>query len=225
MKQKPHYLGHRKRLRARMAKDPSQLADYEVLELLLGYALIRTDTKPLAKKLLSEFRTIKGVFAARDEDLVKIDGVGEGLVNFWRLWRETWARIEEAPLTEKQVLNTPRKVAELARARLGLSASEEFWLVLLDNKNRLVGWERITRGTVDQVPVFPREVLTLALTRHASGVILVHNHPGGDPRPSAQDVDLTRRIQKAAKELGVRILDHVVVADDDYFSFQAQGLI
>ena len=208
-----------------MSEDPRALADYEVLELLLGYVYLRRDTKPLAKALLERFGSLRGVFAARPAELGQVDGLGEGFEKFWLLWREFWARLNEQPLRERAVVNNPSVVAEIARARLGHEETEEFWVALLDNKNRLVGWERLSRGTVDQAPVYPREVLALAISRKASGIIVVHNHPGGDPRPSASDIELTVKLRAAARELGVRLLDHLVVTDSDYCSFKSENLL
>jgi DNA repair protein RadC len=225
IKEDPHYHGHRARLRERLGKDAHGLADYEVLELLLGYIVPRRDTKPLAKDLLARFGGMRGVFQAREEELRAVKGFGPVLKNFWTLWRECRARVSEAPIRERTVLGSPSEVADMAIARLGHSLSEEFWLVLVDNKNRLMAWEQVSRGTVDQAPVYPREVLSLALTHKASGVILVHNHPGGDPKPSAQDVEQTKRIHRAAQDLEVRLLDHLIVTETDYFSFQSQGML
>jgi DNA repair protein RadC len=221
----PHYHGHRKRLREKLSRDARGLSDYEVLELVLGYVLVRQDTKPLAKELLKQFGTLRGVFAARGEELRKVDGFGPALEAYWTLWRECSARMKEAPVQERAVLSRPEAVAELAMARLGASSTEEFWLALVDNKNRLMAWEQVSRGTVDRTTVYAREVLALALGWSASGIILVHNHPGGDPRPSAQDRELTKLLVRAAGDLGLRILDHVIVAEERYFSFQAQGLL
>ena len=221
----PHYHGHRARLRERLTKDPRQLADYEILELLLGHVVPRRDTKPLAKELLTRFGGIRGVFLAREEELRAVEGFGPALKTFWVLLRECRARFNEAPIRERTVLGSPSEVADLAIARLGPSASEEFWLALVDNKNRLMAWEQVSRGTVDQAPVYPREVLSLALTHKASGIILVHNHPGGDPKPSPQDVEQTKRINRAAQDLGVRLLDHLIVTETDFFSFQSQGML
>ena len=225
MSQHPHYHGHRERLRQRLLKDPSHLADYEILELLLAHALPRKDTKPLAKELLARFGTFRGVFTAGDEELLKVEGFGPGLAKFWRLLREFRARFTEAPVMERVVFNSPSVVAEVAMARLGGQPSEEIWLALVDTKNRLMAWERVSRGTVGQAPVYAREVLELALRHKAHGLVLVHNHPGGDPSPSDQDVQLTRKIARAARDLGMRLLDHVIVSEDDYFSFQSEGLL
>ncbi|MEW5773715.1 MAG: DNA repair protein RadC [Thermodesulfobacteriota bacterium] len=221
----PHYHGHRKRLRERLARNPRDLSDYEVLELLLGYVLARQDTKPLAKDLLKRCGTLRGVFTARSEELRQASGFGPALETFWAVWRECQARMKEAPVQERAVLSRPEAVAELAMARLGAASTEEFWVALVDNKNRLMAWEQVSRGTVDRTTVYSREVLALALGWSASGLILVHNHPGGDPRPSASDRELTRLLVRSAADLGLRILDHVIVAEERYFSFQAQGLL
>jgi DNA repair protein RadC len=225
MSKTPHYHGHRQRLRERLLRDPLELADYELLELLLGVVITRRDTKPLAKELLKRFGTLRGVMNARPEELRKVEGFGPALEAFWSLWREMWARVREAPVQERTSLTSPQEVAELAMARLGNSPAEEFWMVAVDNKNRLMGWERISKGTVDQAPVYVREVLAMALKRQASGIILVHNHPGGDPKPSAQDVELTKRLVSSSRDLGIRVLDHLVVTDGSYYSFQAEGRI
>jgi DNA repair protein RadC len=223
MAKTPHYHGHRRRLRDRLQRDPLELADYELLELLLGVVITRRDTKPLAKELLKRFKTLRGVMNARPEELRKVEGFGPALEAFWSLWREMWARVREAPVQERTSLTSPQEVAELAMARLGNSPAEEFWMVAVDNKNRLMGWERISKGTVDQAPVYVREVLAMALKRQASGIILVHNHPGGDPKPSAQDVELTKRLVSSSRDLGIRVLDHLVVSEGSFYSFQAEG--
>jgi len=220
-----HYLGHRKRLKERLLRSPESLADYDVLELLLGYAIPRRDTKPLAKTLLERFDTLRGVFEARREDLMAVAGVGPGVIAQFATWREFFSRVREEAVKDRQVFSHPGTVADFAMFRLGHLRTEEFWVALVDNKNRLMHWQQVSRGTVDQTPVYPREILRLALQHQASGVILVHNHPGGDPRPSEQDQELTRRLQRAAREMDVRVLDHIVVSDADYYSFQAQGLL
>jgi len=221
----PHYLGHRQRLREKLSAEPKALADYELLELLLGQVLPRRDTKPLAKTLVARFGTLRGVLTARPEALCEVKGFGESLAGHWALLGEVFARLGEAQVREKQVFSGPEVVAEAARARIGHLAVEEFWVALVDNKNRLMAWERVGKGTVDETPVYPREVLALALKHQASGLILAHNHPGGDPSPSVQDRELTRRIARAAEELGLRVLDHLIVTEASHFSFQDAGLL
>lgn len=221
----PHYHGHRERLRERLRRDARQLADYEILELLLGYVIRRGDTKPLAKELLSRRKTLRELFLADPSELRQIEGFGPASEDFVLLVRELWARMHEAPVTQRTVIQSPQDVAELAKARLGPSRREEFWVAMVDNKNRLLAWERLGQGTVDQAAVFPREIFGRALELKASGLVLVHNHPGGDPRPSSQDVELTRRMTRIAADLGVRVLDHLVVTDRASFSFQQEGML
>ncbi len=223
--QRPHYYGHRARLRARMQQDPRSLADYEILELLLGQTILRSDTKPLAKRLLERFGSLRAVMKAPVRELLRVPGFGQALASAWTLQAELAARVAEAPVREHQVLSGPAMVAEGAKARFGSGPVEEFWVALVDNQNRVIAWERVSRGTVDQTAVFPREVLALALSHHASGVILVHNHPGGNLKPSEEDRLLTARINRAAQELGVRILDHLIVTEESHYSFQEHGLL
>jgi DNA repair protein RadC len=224
-KERPHYLGHRRRLKDRLMENPRALADYEVLELLLGYVTVRRDTKPLAKELVTRFGSLRGALLARMGELRDTPGLGPGVVEFLTLWREAWARFHEQPLRERTVFSSPDLVAEAAKARIGAAEHEEFWMALVDNKNRVIGWEQVSKGTVDQAAVYPREVLAAALARKASGIVLVHNHPGSDPRPSLQDVEFTRRIKQAARELDIRVLDHLVVTESRFFSFQAEGML
>ena len=221
----PHYLGHRQRLREKLSEEPKALADYELLELLLGQVLPRRDTKPLAKELVTRFGTLRGVLTARPEALRAVKGFGESLAGHWALLCEVFARLGEAQVREKQVFSGPEVVAAAARARIGHLPVEEFWVALVDNKNRLMAWERVGKGTVDETAVYPREVLALALKHQASGLILAHNHPGGDPSPSVQDRELTRRMARAAEELGLRVLDHLIVTEAGHFSFQDAGLL
>lgn len=225
MSERPHYQGHRQRLRKRLLEDSRQLADYELLEVILGYVILRKDTKPLAKALLQRFKNLRRVFAAQPEELQEVDGFGDSAAAFWVALNELKARIDEAPVQSRVVFSNPQVVADLAKARLGDKLSEEFWVAFVDNRNRLMSWEMVSKGTVDQAPVYPREVLRLALERNASGIVMVHNHPGGDPRPSTHDLEMTRRISRAADDLGVRMLDHLIIAENDFFSFQSQGLL
>lgn len=206
-------------------ENPRALADYEVLELLLGYVNVRRDNKPLAKDLIARFGGVRGALLAREEELLGVPGIGPGALEFVTLWREAWARFHEQPLRERALLNNPELVAEMARARLGAKEREEFWMALVDTKNRLIAWEQISQGTVDQAVIYPREILSVALRHKASAMILVHNHPSGDPRPSAEDIAITRRIASAAREVDMRVLDHLVVAAGGFFSFQAEGMV
>lgn len=213
-----HALGHRKRLRERLVTAGHILEDYEILELLLGHVLTRQDTKPLAKALLKEFESIRGVLDAKPEELAAVKGVGPALGAYWRLLREVLARYEEAPARKRYTFCTPAAVAVFARMRLAGSAHEEFWMAYLDTQNRLISWEMAARGTVHAVPVYARDVIARALALKASSLILVHNHPGGNMYPSGPDIELTNRIREAGASMGIRLVDHVIVTDDTCYS-------
>lgn len=217
--------GHRERLRARLEAAPSTVADYEILELLLGLALTRKDTKPLAKNLLLRFGSIRGCFDATREELLQVDGFGPGLANLWTLLKEFMARYAAAPLLERKQIANSEAIAEMANARLGHLSHEESWLALLNTQNMLIGWEKISEGSIDFVPLEPRAIFQHALSHKASGMILVHNHPGGNPMPSAADVKLTKELRELAPQLGLRLLDHVIVAAGKYFSFEKENIL
>ena len=219
---KPHYLGHRQRLREKLVRDGRSLADYEILELVLASVLPRRDTKPLAKALIERFGSLKDAVMARP-DRLDIKGVGDAVRAHWALIQELHARLGEDAARRGVPLSDPAQVARAAMARIGSKGTEEFWAAYLDTKNRLIAWEQVSKGTVNATPVFPREIMATALRLEATGVILAHNHPGGDPTPSMEDVLLTERIRESAEGLDIRILDHLVVTDSDYYSFSEQG--
>lgn len=221
----PLHAGHRQRLRKRFLRAPHETEDYEVLELLLGYALTRKDTKPLAKELLRRFGNMRGVLLARQDELEQVDGFGPGLAAFWQVLRESVARCEEAPVLRREVLATPEAVARMARQRLAGCAHEECWVALLDAQNRCIAWERVRQGTLDSVLITPRDVVELALRRKASGVILVHNHPGGKAEASAADIALTQELARFAPRMGVRFVDHVIVTEEHCLSLIQNQLL
>ena len=223
MTEKAHYHGHRKRLREKLNKDEQALADYEILELVLGTVILRSDTKPLAKELLNRFGTLRGVLDAQDEDLRQLKGFGDSLVSHWKLLRELFSRYMESGISEKKQLSSPAEVAEMARTRLGRKEKEEFWAAFLDNQNRLISWERISTGTVNTTMIYPRELMEQALQRKASSLVIVHNHPGGNLTPSSPDIELTRHIVQAGRILGIRLLDHLIITADTYYSLKDEG--
>jgi len=222
-KKKPHYLGHRQRLKEKLARDSRTLADYEVLELALALVLPRRDTKPLAKDLIERFGSLKDAIMARPDQLDGIKGVGDGVKSQWILIQEMFARVGESTTRSRMPLSDPAEVAKAAMARIGNKGVEEFWAAFLDTKNRVIAWEQVSKGTVNATPVFPREIMATALRLEATSIILAHNHPGGDPHPSPEDVILTERIRETAQGLDIQILDHLIVTDHDYYSFNDQG--
>lgn len=224
-KDTPHYTGHRARLKKRVYNDPSVIEDYELLELLLGYALIRQDTKPLAKKLLKQFGSIRGVFDALPAELEIIPQFGEGLSTYWKLLREIFTRYVEMPVRKKIQLCTPENVAEIAKMRLAGCPHEELWIATVDTQNRLISWERLTKGTIDSSPLYPREIIEIVLKRKASGFILIHNHPGGLAKASNVDLEITRHLEQIAQSMSLRLIDHIIVTEKNCYSIRKEGLL
>lgn len=223
MKNKPHYHGHRQRLKERLCKDSAGMADYEILELLLGQVLPRRDTKPIAKELLFKFETLGGVFRAPKEQLEEVNGIGPGVLSFFTLINEFWTRIAEEPMLEREVLSSPEAVWKAAMARIGNLSKEEFWIALVNNGNKVIYWDRMSEGTVDKTAVYPREIVALALRHHAAGIVLAHNHPGGSTNPSPEDMTLTMDIATLCQDMGIRLLDHVIVTAEGFYSFKEKG--
>lgn len=221
----PHYLGHRARLRERLVQDSTTLADYEILELLLGYALLRRDTKPLAKELLARFGNLRGVLDALPAELQQVDGVGESVAALQILLRETIARYAEAPVRERISLCSAENVAAMVCPRLSGVPAEELWIATVDARNRLLSWERLAQGTVGTVPCYPRDILERVLQRKASGFFLVHNHPGGTPAASPDDIEMTKNICNIANSMGLRLIDHLIVSGGTCYSIRKSRLI
>lgn len=210
-----HYHGHRARLRAKLLQDPAALPDYELLELLLGLALTRADTKPLAKELLQRFQSLRGALYAPEPELLALPGFGPALAAHWTLLRESMARCAEAPLRERAALNSAEEVASFARQRLAGLNHEEVWIAFVDARNRSLAWEKSAGGGAGEALLPVREILGRALSLRASGFILVHNHPGGSPEPSKTDLAATREILRGAQALGLRFIDHLIIAGDE----------
>lgn len=219
--------GHRERLRQRFLQaGAGAFADHELLELLLTYAVLRKDVKPVAKALLEECGDLAGVFGAPTDLLETIPGIGPTAVALIRLVAEIPAEMwkGERRRTRRKV-STLEDAIKAVRTLVGARREEEFYVILLDAKNQVLGQERLVQGTVDRVAVFPRKVLELALSRRAAAILIAHNHPSGDPLPSKQDRELTSAMKRAAKAVEIRFLDHLIMAGDKTYSFhQADGL-
>ncbi|HJA79361.1 DNA repair protein RadC [uncultured Desulfovibrio sp.] len=214
----PGTSGHRTRLRQRLAHDARAVEDYEILELVLGFGLTRKDTKPLAKELLRRFGSIRGALDARPDELLAVPGFGPGLLSLWQVLRELLTRYAASALRQREEIATPEAIARLARTQLAGCPHEECWLALLNGGNYLIGWERLRQGNISTVPVMPRDVLERALLRKARGIILIHNHPGGRSRPSQPDISLTQGLEHLAPQMGLRMVDHVIVTETDCYS-------
>ena len=221
-----HYLGHRDRLRERATGGGlSALPDYEVLELLLFRSIRRGDVKPLAKRLLARFGSLAAVLGASLAELKAVAGVGAAVALDLKLVQEATLRATLGAVAGRPVISSWSALLVYVKTALAHEAREQFRILFLDKKNQLIADEVMNRGTVDHAPVYPREVVRRALELSASAVILVHNHPSGDPTPSSADVDMTRQVIEAGRSLRIAVHDHLVVGRDGVASFKALGLI
>jgi DNA repair protein RadC len=221
-----HYHGHRDRLRARYRDNgETALADYEVLELLLFRLIPRKDTKPIAKALLARFGTLSGVFGAPLHLLQEVNGIGETVALDIKLISTVAQRVLKSEIRDKQVLSSWSAVIQYCHAAMAHEAREQFRILFLDKRNVLIADEVQGLGTVDHTPVYTREVIKRALELSATALVLVHNHPSGDPAPSRADIDMTKVIIEAARPLGILIHDHIIIGRDGHASLKGLGLI
>ena len=222
----PHYHGHRERLRARFRDaGPDALSDYELLELVLSRAIPRRDVKPLAKDLVSRFGSFAEVIAAPRPLLLKEKGMGEATVTELKIVHAAAQRLAKGELRKRPVLSSWGNVLDYCRTAMAFSDKEEFRLLFLDKRNQLIADEVQQRGTVDHTPVYPREVVKRALELSATALILIHNHPSGDPTPSRADIQMTQAIIDVAKPLGIAVHDHIIVGKEGHASLKGLKLI
>lgn len=222
---KPHYTGHRERLRARFLKSPENLPDYELLELILFRAVPRRDVKPLAKELIDRFRGFAETINAEPARLREVKGVSDAIITEFRIAREAGLRLAQAKVMKKEVIGSWDALIDYCAASMAHNPVEQFRILFLDRKNALIADEPQAKGTVDHVPVYPREVAKRALELNASAVILVHNHPSGDPTPSEADIQMTRLVEEACGAIGVKIHDHLVIGKETDSSFRELGYL
>ncbi len=201
------------------------LADHELIEMSLFLALPRRDTKQIARDLIARFGSYAGVFAAPVPQLLKVEGLGEAGVAALKIVHAAAQRLGQAEVMHRPVLGNWDKLMAYLHAVLARERVEQFRLLFLDNKNRLLADEAQARGTVNHTPVYPREVVKRALELAASAIILVHNHPSGDPSPSRDDIEMTREIKAAAGTLGILLHDHIIVGNGAWLSFRKEGLL
>lgn len=218
--------GHRQRLRERFLKGGADaLPDYELLELVLFRAIPRRDTKDLAKRLLARFGSFAEVVNAPDQRLKEVDGVGDAVIAEMRVVRAAALRLMRSEMVAQPLLSTSSQVLDYLRAAQGYELREQFRILFLDKKNRLIADEVQGQGTVDHTPVYVREVVKRALELSSTAIVLVHNHPSGDPTPSRADIDMTRFIVDAGRPLGVLVHDHIIVGRGGHASFKALRLL
>ncbi|WP_223424627.1 RadC family protein [Tateyamaria pelophila] len=221
---RPHYWGHRERLRTRFLNGGHEaMPEYELLELLLFNAIPRIDVKPLAKRLLLEFGDLNGVIAASKHRILQIDGANDWVFYHLRIAEAFAHRMGQGKLRERDILSSWDALISYCRTVMAHRENEQFRVLFLDRKNVLIADEAQAQGTVDHVPVYPREVAKRALELNASAIIIVHNHPSGDPTPSHQDDDMTQQLLAACQAIGVTIHDHVVIGKEEEFSFKRNG--
>jgi DNA repair protein RadC len=222
----PHYHGHRQRLRARfLATGGEGMPDYELLELVLSIAIPRGDVKPLAKTLIEEFKSFQAVIAADPAALQRVKGMGEVSAAALKIVQAAAVRLARGQAMEQPVIGSWDKLVDYCMAALAHEKVEQTRVLFLDSRNRLIADERQNRGTVDHTPLYPREVVKRALELGAAAIILVHNHPSGDPTPSQADIAMTRDVQEAAGKLGIALHDHLVIGRDRHVSFRSEGLL
>ncbi len=222
----PHYHGHRQRLRDRfMDAGEAALADYEMLELLLFRAIARRDVKPLAKALIARFGSYAEAVAARPERLREVDGLSEAAIVEIKLVEAAAKRLARGALQKRPVLSSFMEVLDYCRTAMAFAEREEFRILFLDKRNALISDEVQGVGTIDHTPVYPREIVRRALELGSSALILAHNHPSGDPTPSAADIRMTKDIAAIAQPFGITVHDHLIVGRHGHASFRGLKLI
>ncbi|MCG6856468.1 MAG: DNA repair protein RadC [Salaquimonas sp.] len=222
----PHFHGHRERLRKKFREHGADsLADYELLELLLFRSIPRRDVKPLAKKLIAEFGSLSEVLAASISRLEKAGGLSENSAADLKIVQAAATAMTGGQVRGKTVLGSWQQVLEYCRIAMAFEEREQFRLLFLDKKNQLIRDEVQQVGTVDHTPVYPREVVRRALELSATAIILVHNHPSGDPTPSRADIAMTHTIIEIAKPMGITVHDHIIIARDGHASMKGLQLI
>jgi DNA repair protein RadC len=221
----PHYWGHRDRLRKRFREGgPEALPDYELMELILFRAIPRRDVKPLAKEILAKFGSFAEAVSASPERLMEIEGVTETVVTEIKIVQAAALRTSQGEVKKRPVLAAMTTVLAYLRSAMAFEDREQFRILFLDRRNKLIADEVQTRGTIDHTPVYTREVLKRALELSASAIILAHNHPSGDPTPSKADVDMTKQIVEVATKLGVTVHDHIILGRDGHLSMKSAGI-
>ena len=222
----PHYIGHRERLRDRFfAAGADAMPDYELLELTLFAAVPRRDVKPLAKALLARFGSFAEVLAAPRERLLEVEGASVAVATQLKIVEAAARRLAKTRLLGRPALASWSALIDYCAAAMARAQREEFRVLFLDRKNVLIADEVQSTGTVDHTPVYPREIVKRALEHAATALILVHNHPSGDPTPSRADITMTRDVADAARALGIVVHDHVIVGRSGHISFKALGLL
>jgi DNA repair protein RadC len=222
----PHYYGHRERLRDRFRDAGADaVTDYELLELVLFRALPRRDVKPLAKALIATFGSFAETVSAPVARLAEVKGLGDAAITELKVVQAAASRLARGEVKRRKVLSSWSAVLDYCRTAQAFAEKEQFRVLFLDKRNQLIADELQQTGTVDHTPVYPREVVKRALELSATAIILVHNHPSGDPTPSRADIQMTQQIVEVAKPLGISVHDHIIVGKEGHASFKGLRLI
>lgn len=223
---KPHHLGHRDRVRARFLKAGAEgIADYELLEIILFSAIPRRDVKPLAKNLIAHFGTLGKVFAAPAHELVKVKGISDNSATLIKTVQAAAQMMLKEQMSERPVLNSWAALLDYLHLSMAYEQNEQFRVLFLNRRNELIADEIQQTGTVDHTPVYPREIVKRALELSATAIILVHNHPTGDPEPSTSDIEMTKEIIRATAPIEIVVHDHLIIGKSGTTSFKSLGLM
>jgi len=226
LEEKPHYLGHRGRLKSKFLQtNPSSFSDYELLELFLFQSMPRRDVKPLAKRLLARFTNFDTLLNTDKYKIMEVEGVSESIYLHLRTVREMLNRVFAERIEGKNIISSWSQLLEYLKFNMGCLKIEQFRVIFLNKKNLLIADEIMSTGTIDQTSVYPREIVKKSLFHEAGALILVHNHPSGNSKPSNADIDLTAQIINACKTVNVTVHDHVIIGGNDYYSFKSNMLI
>ena len=226
MDENPHYLGHRARLRERFIGPGGEaIADYELLELILFSARPRGDVKPLAKTLLKQFGSFAEVIHAEESQLRNVDEVGDAVIAALKTIRVATQRLIKSEISDQPVIQSWSALMDYCKLAMGNKKIEEFRVLFLNHRHALIADEVMQQGTINHTPVYPREIVKRALEHGAAALILLHNHPSGDPTPSKADIDITQKIIEAANTVSVAVHDHVIITKTGHYSFKSFGVI
>lgn len=221
----PHHIGHRQRLKQRILHSAEHLADYELLELILFFAIPRKDVKPLAKELMKKFGDFSSLLNANKEKLLSVNGANENLYVNFIVMRELMNRMLKQQIINKNIISSWTILIDYLKTAMGKLQLEQFRVLFLNKKNILLADEILSQGTIDQATIYPREIVKRALFNEASAIILVHNHPSGISKPSNTDLELTNRIVTTCSSMNIIVHDHVIIAGNEYFSFKSNMLL
>ncbi len=222
----PCYHGHRQRLRNRFIDAMGDgLADYEILELLLQYAIPRRDVKPIAKSLLAQFGSINAVMGASLGTLTKVDGIGQNTAVLLKVAHKAVTLSYKQTLQNMPILGSWDKMIEYCTLHMAYEETEQFRIIFLNSRNRIITDEVQTKGSINETAVYPREVVKRALELGAVAIIMVHNHPSGDATPSQADIDMTYKVQNACTPMGIHIHDHIIISKENIVSFKTLGIL